>query len=299
MDKSYKYVVITPARNEADHIEKTIRSMVEQTLTPLQWTIVNDGSTDATGEILERWASKYSWIVPVHLGRDIRSKEDKWSRGKRAYDAKEIKAFHFGYQHLKIADWEYIVKLDADLGFRSDYFERCLAEFEADPKLGIGGGAICHEVNGSLQIESTPRFHVRGATKIYRRTCWTQIGGVVNGAGWDTIDEVTANMLEWKTQTFPQLKVTHYRPTGTANGALQNAVKIGSWSYVSGYHPLYMIARAVKWISEKPYFISSLGMLYGFVSAWIRRVPQIDQTVIRYLREQQLRRLAFRSTIWD
>jgi poly-beta-1,6-N-acetyl-D-glucosamine synthase len=295
-----RYVVISPVRNEAAHLEATIRSMVNQTIPPVQWIIVNDGSTDATAEILDRWTALHSWIVPVHLaGRDSAGVESKRTRGQRAFEAKEITAFHAGFTQLASKDWDYIVKLDGDLGFEPDYFERCLAAFAADPKLGIGGGVICHQLNGKLQVEPTPRFHVRGATKIYRRNCWMQIDGVINGAAWDTIDEVKANMFGWKTQTFPDLKVTHFRFTGTANGAWQNAVKIGSWSYVSGYHPLYIFVRAVKWISEKPYFVSSLGMLYGFLSAWIRRVPQIDQTVLRYLREQQLRRLAFRSTIWD
>ena len=295
-----RYVVISPVRNEAEHVEATIRSMVNQTIPPVQWILVNDGSTDATAEILDRWAALHSWIVPVHLaGRDSAGVESKRTRGQRAFEAKEITAFHSGFTRLASDDWDYIVKLDGDLRFEPDYFERCFAAFAADPKLGIGGGVICHELNGKLHAEPTPRFHVRGATKIYRRDCWMQIDGVINGAAWDTIDEVKANMFGWKTQTFPEVKVTHFRFTGTANGAWQNAVKIGSWSYVSGYHPLYIIVRAVKWILVKPYFISSLGMLYGFFSAWIRRVPQIDETVVRYLRDQQLRRLAFRSTIWD
>jgi poly-beta-1,6-N-acetyl-D-glucosamine synthase len=295
-----RYVVISPVRNEAEHVEATIRSMVNQTTPPVQWVIVNDGSTDATAEILDRWAALHSWIVPLHLaGRDSAGAESKRMRGKRAFEAKEITAFHAGFTQLANNDWDYIVKLDGDLGFEPDYFERCLASFAADPKLGIGGGIICHELNGKLQVEPTPRFHVRGATKIYRRDCWMQIDGVINGAAWDTIDEVKANMFGWKTRTFPEIKVKHFRFTGTANGAWQNAVKIGSWSYICGYHPLYMLARTVKAAFKRPYLISSVGMGHGFFSAWISRVPQIDETVVRYLREQQLRRLTLRSTIWD
>ena len=98
--------------------------------------------------------------------------------------AKEIIAFLDGYGRITAADWEFLVKLDGDVGFERNYFERCFDKFESDPKLGIGGGVICHQFKGKLRVEPSPRFHVRGATKIYRRTCWEQIGGVIRGIGW-------------------------------------------------------------------------------------------------------------------
>lgn len=297
--KSVRYIVISPVRNEAAYLETTIRSMVRQTIIPVQWIIVNDGSTDGTAEIIDRWAAQYSWIIPVHCpNHDSESVERKSTRGKRAFEAKEIQAFHAGYEHVPCTGWDYIVKLDGDLEFDRDYFERCFSYFEADRKLGIGGGVICHETNGEMQLEPTPKFHVRGATKIYRRDCWLQIGGVVNGAAWDTIDEVKANMLGWSTSSFDDLKVAHLRFTGSANGAWKNMVKLGTWSYVAGYHPLYMLVRCLKGTFANPYLVGSLGMFYGFVSAYVRRVPQTEKPVVRYLREQQLRRLIFLPTIW-
>jgi glycosyltransferase involved in cell wall biosynthesis len=294
-----RYIVISPVRNEAEYLETTIKSMVRQTILPLQWIIVNDGSTDGTAEIIDRWAAQYSWIVPVHCpNRDHGSVESKSNRGKRAFEAKEIQAFHVGFEHAPFSGWDYIVKLDGDLGFGADYFERCFSLFEADPKLGIGGGVICHEIDGEMRIEPTPSFHVRGATKIYRRACWLQIGGVVNGAAWDTIDEVKANMLGWQTCSFEDLKVAHFRFTGTANGAWKNSVKLGTWSYIAGYHPLYMVFRCLKGVFAKPRGIGSLGMFCGFLAGYLRRVPQAEEYVVRYLRQQQLRRLVFLPTIW-
>ena len=191
------------------------------------------------------------------------------------------------------------MKLDGDLGFEPSYFDKCLAEFEADPKLGIGGGAIQNLVNGELQAEDSPVFHVRGATKIYRRTCWEEMGGVIRGAGWDTVDEVEANRLGWSSRSFSHLNVIHYRPTGTANGAWQNAIKNGLWSYVAGYHPAFMLVRCGNSLFKRPYVVGSIGLLCGFLLGYFRQVPQIDdKRTIHYLRQQQLRRLSFRSTIW-
>jgi biofilm PGA synthesis N-glycosyltransferase PgaC len=309
--KTTRYVVISPARDEEQYIEKTIESMLQQTIRPAQWILVNDGSSDRTAEIIEHWAAKEPWIVAVHRttisANDVPNSAEadavapsgsKANRGRRARQAKEIEAFYEGYERITVTDWEFLVKLDSDVGFESDYFERCLAEFHADSKLGVGGGVICHWQEGELQIETTPSFHVRGATKTYRRLCWDQIGGVLRGAGWDTIDEVKANMLGWSSRSFTQLKVVHYRFTGAANGAWQNAIKNGVWNYISGYHPLFMLLKCIKRLFEKPH-LTSVGLFYGFLLGYIQRIPQIDdKDLIRYLREQQLRKLAFRTTIW-
>jgi biofilm PGA synthesis N-glycosyltransferase PgaC len=306
-----RYVVISPVRDEAQYLERTIRSMLHQTVRPAQWILVNDGSSDETGQIIDRWASEQPWILGVHRSEsslhrlETANRTDKEvggsgrDRGNRAQDAKEIKAFYEGFEKITARDWEFLVKLDGDISFVPEYFEKCFAEFDANPELGIGGGEICNLVDGEWKVEPNPRFHVRGATKIYRRACWEQMSGVPQSPGWDTVDEVKANMLGWKTRSFPELPVRHYRFTGAANGSWRNAVKNGMWSYISGYHPLYMLFRCIKQLFHAPYLTGSVGLLCGYVQGYVRRIPQIDdKDLIRYLRDQQLRRLSFRASIW-
>src|ERR1700679_847594 len=60
------YVVITPCRNEARFIEETLKSVGSQTILPLKGVIVNDGSTDATEEIVAKYAAQYSWIELIN-----------------------------------------------------------------------------------------------------------------------------------------------------------------------------------------------------------------------------------------
>jgi biofilm PGA synthesis N-glycosyltransferase PgaC len=293
-----RYVVISPVRNEAQFLETTMQSMVQQTVHPSQHILVDDGSTDATVDIIDRYAAAYPWVTGVrktHTESDARISR----RGTRAREAKEIQAFYEGYATLAVADWQYLVKIDGDVGFEPDYFEKCFAEFEADPRLGIAGGLICNLVDGKLEPEPTPQFHVRGATKIYRRGCWEDIGGVIQGPGWDTLDEVKASMLGWHTRTLPDLKVAHYRFTGAANGTWNNAVKNGVWSYIAGYHPLYMMIRCANRSLRRPYVVAGGGLFWGFVQAYLQRVPQIqDRALIRYLRQQQMRRVLLQDSIW-
>jgi glycosyltransferase involved in cell wall biosynthesis len=284
-----KYVVITPVRDEAQYVENTIRSMTQQTVKPIQWVLVDDGSTDATGEIIDRHTATHPWITTVH----------RKDRGCRKAGAGVMEAFYEGFQKVTARDWDFLVKLDGDLAFGSQYFDDCFAEFTHEPNLGIGGGVICHEVNGTLQVEQNPQFHVRGATKIYRRACWQDIGGLIRTPGWDTMDEVEANRLGWSTRSFPNLQVRHYRYTGAADGAWSNSVKNGMGSYICGFHPLYMLSKSICRAIEKPYFLRSIGLLYGFILGYIRNMPQVANTMsIRYLRDQQLRRLSLRPTIW-
>lgn len=287
-----RIVIISPVRNEGKHLQHTIHSMVAQTLRPKLWVLVNDGSTDDTAAQIDAAGCEHSWIKTVH----------RKDRGARKAGGGVIETFYDGYPLVANEDWDYIVKFDGDLSFEPDYFEKCIERFKADPKLGVGGGLICGLVNGVLEEESTgdPRFHVRGATKIYRRECWNHIGGLMKSSGWDTLDEVKANMYGWTSYSFRELKLLHHRPAGAADGAWRNWVKNGRANYFSGYHPMFMLLKCVKRVFEKPYGLAAFGLLTGFIGGYFKRAPQVpDKDLIRYLRQQQMKRLMFRESLWS
>ena len=284
-----KYVIITPVRDEGKYIKFTLNSVIAQTVKPIEWVIVDDGSTDNTGEIIDEYGKQYPWIRVIH----------RQNRGYRKAGGGVIEAFEDGYVFLNTTDWDFIVKLDGDLTFDQDYFERCLDQFKQNPKLGICGGAIYNIINGRLELEKSPQFHVRGATKIYERDCWIALGGLIKAPGWDTLDEVKANMLGWQTKSYDDLKIIHHRHTGAADGTWRNFVKNGRANYISGYHPLFMFTKSIKRIIEKPYLIGSLGLLYGFISGYLKNISQVDdKALINYVRRQQINRLLFKESIW-
>jgi poly-beta-1,6-N-acetyl-D-glucosamine synthase len=284
-----QYVVISPVRDEEKFIAGTVRSVIEQTVRPAEWSIVNDGSSDKTGEILDAYAAEHSWIRVVHRA----------NRGFRKSGGGVVEAFNDGYRTLSVKDWDFIVKLDGDLVFAPDYFEKCFDQFRRDPKLGIGGGTIYHLLDGKQEIEDVPTFHVRGATKIYKRDCWEAIGGLWVAPGWDTIDEVKANMLGWTSRSFPDIQLRQQRPTGTAENRWKDLVKCGRARYVSGYHPLFMLSSCLIRLFREPFLMGSAGLFYGYVTGYLNHIPQVDDPAfIRYLRDQQMRRLLGRETIW-
>jgi glycosyltransferase involved in cell wall biosynthesis len=288
IDLTTKYVIVTSVRDEESFVQHTLDSVINQTVRPAEWAIVNDGSTDRTGIIVDHYAAHYPWIRALHRS----------NRGFRSTGG-GIEGFLYGYESLECEDWEFLVNLDGDLTFAHDYFEKCFAYFRENPRLGIGGGTIYNKIGDQLQVERCPDFHVRGATKIYRRQCWESLGGMLRGLGWDTVDEIKANMRGWSTRSFPDLQLVHHRVTGTAEGRWRGLVKNGQADYIVGYHPLFFVAKCVRRAFMSPYLIGAVGLGYGFLRGYLEHAPRVeDREFIRYLRRQQMSRLLCRETIW-
>jgi len=284
-----RYVIITPVRDEEAYLRFTIESVLNQSIRPSEWVLVNDGSSDNTGKIIEDAARKHSWIRPLHRS----------DRGFRQAGGGVVQAFNDAYSTLTTSDWDFVVKLDGDLSFEPDYFERCFGYFKSEPKLGVAGGAIYHIKGGQPCLERGPAFHVRGATKIYRRACWEAIGGLLPAPGWDTLDEVKAQMLGWNTRCFADLQLIHHRYTGAADGTWKTAIKYGKANYISGYHPLFVLAKCARRLFQKPYVVASAGLFHGYVTSYLKRIPRVDDPqLIAYVRRQQISRLVGRQTIW-
>ncbi|MBA3572282.1 MAG: glycosyltransferase family 2 protein [Pyrinomonadaceae bacterium] len=291
MTHSVRYIVVTPVRNEERYFPHTVNSLVSQTICPAMWVVVDDGSTDRTGKIADAAAEDHAWVRVVH----------RPDRGFREPGTGVVAAFYDGLTLAELDGAEFIVKLDGDLVFPPDFFERCFAHFEESPRLGIGGGLICQGEDGALAIDSAgdPSFHVRGATKIYRRACWEEIGGLIPAPGWDTVDELKANMLGWTTRTFNELPVHQLKATGSADGSWRNWVKNGRANYVTGYHPAFMLCKCLKRLIERPFGVAGVGLFFGFVSGYFGAASRLeDKELIRFLRREQFRKLTLRRSLW-
>jgi glycosyltransferase involved in cell wall biosynthesis len=286
---AHRYVIVSPVRDEGAHIGATADSLVAQTVTPSEWVVVDDGSRDDTAEVAERYAVTYPWITVVRRA----------DRGFRAAGSGVMEAFHDGLDAMRSTDWDFLVKLDGDVLLAQDYFEKLLEQFDADPGLGIAGGAFHNPTDDGYTEEKHPAFHVRGASKVYRRACWDDIDGLIRITGWDTYDEVKANRLGWRTRTFRDLVVLHQRTTGGAAGQWRNWVKNGYACYVVGYDPFFVIARALRRLLHPPRIASSAGLLWGFFGSYLKRAPRVDDpATARFVRREQRRRLLGRPSIW-
>jgi hypothetical protein len=261
--------------------------MVAQTRLPERWIIVNDGSTDATAEIIDNAARSHEWIEPRHFAPKHLRAEGGESAIARLLTPELATCYAF------------IMRLDADLTFDSDFAELLLDEFARDHKLGIAGATL-YEPDGSGWREvPTPSFHTRGAVKLYSATCFEAIGGLDAGLGWDTLDEATALMRGFRTRSFRHIQARHHRPQAAAGGYRRGRIAVGRAAYRSGYCPLFMLARAGTHLSCRPYVIGGLLMLWGFLEGYVRRLPRpASLEVIRFVRREQRRRLLLMDSVW-
>ncbi len=281
-----KYVIISPVRNEAQYIEQTIQAMINQTVAPYEWIIVNDGSTDETAEIVTKYIQLYPWLKLVH--KDKREDKGDRQRGKGVVDI-----FYFGYDKITCQDYEFIIKMDGDVSFEPNYFEFLLNKFAANPKLGIAGGGLYERVDAKNWALRSAPDHVSGPAKMYRRACFDEIGGLVPALGWDGLDEWQALTLGWDVRSFEELKLLHYRIIGRATGPLKNRIEQGYGAHYMGYHPLYTVARGIRHMFTWPYIVGGIGMIAAYFLAWIQGREQLPEpTVIRYIHHTQLRQLA-------
>jgi glycosyltransferase involved in cell wall biosynthesis len=292
MSRPVRYAIVTPARDEAAYIEQTLRSVSSQTVPPTVWVIADDGSTDATPELVERYAARHQFIRLVRLGaRRYGSGADRLSWGTDAV------VFNLGLDTLDPREYDYIIKLDGDLRFGPDYFERLFREFDQDPRLGIAGGHCYEERGGRLVMERVPDWHVRGATKVYRRQCFEDIGGVENLLAWDGVDEARAQLRGWYSRAFADPGIVHLRPQGASGGGiLRGRMRLGIGSYVIRYHPVFVVARACKLAAKRPYVVGGVAYVAGYLkAAWMRPRRLEDPETVEFIRRAQLTRLAGRT----
>ena len=278
------YVLITPAKNEERNIEKTIGSVISQTIRPTKWVIVSDGSTDSTDDIVKKHVARHSWMeivrMPVRTGRQFAAK---------------VHCFHAGYLRVKNLDYDIIGNLDADITFEPDYFEYLLGKFAGNPRLGVAGTPFVENTSEIYNYNFTNIEHVSGACQLFRRQCYEDIGGYIpiKGGGIDWAAVTSARMKGWKTRTFTEKNCFHHRPMGTAeNGKLKAWFKHGKKDYYLGGHPVWEVLRSVFQMKSKPYVLGGLCLFMGYAWGAISRMDRpVPKELMRFHRNEQMERL--------
>jgi poly-beta-1,6-N-acetyl-D-glucosamine synthase len=295
MQRSFSYVLITPARNEAEFIELTLKSVVGQTVRPIKWVIVNDGSTDGTNDIVNRYAAVHPWIELLQMPE----------RRERHFAGKAT-AVNAGYKKLADIDYEVIGNLDADVSFDEDYFAFLLSRFAENPKLGVGGTAF-REGGLTYNYDFVGIEHVSGMCQLFRRECFEAIGGypAIKSGGIDLIAVLSARAKGWETRTFVEKSFVHHRTQGGAlHTGLRARLQMGRKDYLLGNHPVWEVFRSVYQMAHKPYFIGGFLVLASYLWNSLRRIEKtIPPELMAIRRSDQLKRLKlvmqrrFRSSV--
>jgi biofilm PGA synthesis N-glycosyltransferase PgaC len=278
-----KYVLVTPARNEAQFIELTLKSMVAQTILPLKWVIVSDGSTDGTDDIVKKYASDHPWIELVRM-----------PERKERHFAGKVHAFNAGYAKVLDLPFEVIGNLDGDVSFDENYFDFLLRKFAENPQLGVAGTPFRE---GSFQYDYrfTSIEHVSGQVQLFRRECFEAIGGYTPRkiGGIDLVAVTTARMKGWQTRTFPEKPYVHHRQMGTATASVwMTPFKVGRSDYLLGSHPMWEFARSIYQTTRPPIVLGGSLRFAGFFWAMLsQREKQVPDDFVQFRRKEQMRRL--------
>jgi poly-beta-1,6-N-acetyl-D-glucosamine synthase len=281
------YALVTPCRNEAAYLERVVSAIAAQRLLPGRWVLVDDGSTDGTGALLSALAAKHPFV-------EVLRRPD---RGHDAVGSGVVEAMNLALPALLATEIPYLGKLDADVEVDPDYFHDLVAAMDRDPRLGIVSGEnVIAGADGGRQIEPHAAFHPVGGARLYRRRVLSEIGGLVPIPGWDSLDVLRARIRGYRTRVLPGLQALHLRPMGT-RGELRTAVlRQGRASWLLGYHPLYLVARAAAHCLRRPYLRRGGWLLAGYLAARRRKEPRAVTAVeMRHLRRFQLERLLARG----
>ena len=282
-----RFVVIMPSRDEDRMIGSAIETLANQTIPPAELVIVNDGSTDRTGEIADDAAERYDWVTVVH-------RED---RGVRKLGGGVIDAFNEGMAALRTDDYQYLCKFDADITLPTGYFAWCMDHMDADPELGSVSSKVFgpDEQGNKHYEESIIDDMVAGQVKFYRRECFEDIGGFVAEIMWDGIDFHTCRMKGWKTRSIrdENIYILHHRLMGSSHkNIFVGRLRWGRGQWFMGTHPLYVIASGVFRMRERPFVIGGLLIIAGYFRAWIRGERRYEAGDFRkHLHAWQLKRL--------
>jgi len=282
---SCTYVLVTAARNEQELIERTIKSVLRQTVLPTRWVIVSDCSTDHTDEIVETYAKKYSFITLIRVDKE----------GARNFGSK-ANAVIQGLGYINEA-YDFLGNVDADVELEPKYFEILLKKFEQDNRLGIAGGEQCDFYRGKYHKVVNDENIVGGAAQFFRRECYERIGGYVpiDAGGIDFVPVIKAKMLGWKVRTFSELKVFHNRREGSSiDKILVARFKEGVRDYQLGHHVLFQMAKCIRRSVEWPYILSSISRILGYFHSLVfmnNNDRPVSDEFIRFLRKEQLKRI--------
>ncbi len=280
-----RYVLISPCRNESEFMRETLDTVVQQSILPARWVIVDDGSTDETPRILAEYAEKHDWIQIV-------TRQD---RGYRAVGPGVVDAFYAGYAMIDKTQFDYLCKLDLDLRLPPAYFETLMQRMEADPVIATCSGKAYIVQHGRLVWEGHGDETSLGMTKFYRVDRFEAIGGFVREVMWDGIDCHKCRMHGWKACSWndPELRFVHLRPMGSSQQSIYiGRVRHGYGQYFMGTSFVFMLASALYRLNERPYLLGSAAMLWGWLKSALARKPRFDDPEFRrFLRRYHRRAL--------
>jgi biofilm PGA synthesis N-glycosyltransferase PgaC len=278
-----RYVLLTAAKDEGAHIEDVIEFVLRQTVQPLAWFIIDDGSSDQTASIVERISAKHPFIhlqsAAARSGRNFASKDN---------------AVMAAYTLAKPLEFDFVGLVDADQAPQEkNYYESIFEEFDRNPRLGVASGFVYERPRGSWESRSANATDSVAGSAIFRRSCFDQIGGYIplyyGGSDW--LIQIDAKMAGWEIKTRPDLHILHYRPTSSAGGIWRGKFRNGLEDASFGSDLVFEFFKCCRRMTSHPVFLGTLVHFCGYLWGRISARPLIPAEKVAFLRKEQRAKL--------
>jgi len=269
------YLLVTPAKNEEKFLPRVIDAVVNQTIIPNLWVIVDDGSTDETPQIIKEAQMKYEWIKSIRLPEHPRDITFHYS-----YVCREGFKYVLNYAKVHHIPFEFVALLDADTVPEKRYFEKIIGEFEKDHRLGIASGSIYVKKRGKWRREINLTTYPRGTGRVWRKKCFFDTGGYRLVPSPDSVSNSIALNKRWRIKEFKHVKAFQLRETSSAEGIVRGYIKNGEMAWCLR-KPLWKIIANTIWYSTAVHPLSGISYLYGFIQS-IQNTMRCNKTLKPY-----------------
>ncbi|MDY9926312.1 glycosyltransferase family A protein [Methanosarcina sp.] len=275
------YIIITPCKNEEESLLAVAESLINQTIKPSLWVIVNDCSTDNTANIIDRLTYNYSWIKKLDMQQS--TSRDLGLHVAQVY----INGLEFAvrYSSLNNLAFEYIGIVDADTILALNYFEKLIQEFEADTDLGICSGHGYYKLNGKVVWPDYRSDFPTGCARLLRKKCFDEIGGYTLTCSADSVSVAKAKILGWNTKRIKDISFSLTRATSGAEGLWKGYRQFAFNNYYTGYTLYHALLKGTKIFFTYPYY-TGISYILSYLNCYLLRKDRIDdEEIIEYYRK--------------
>lgn len=283
-------IMVTPARDEEDFLKRVVDAVVQSSVRPRLWVIVDDNSEDETSEIARQAISEHDFIRLIRL--------DDSSPRDIAYRYSYVCALGFEYC-ISIADdmglqWQYMGLLDADTLVEQTYFEKLIDKLAIDPSVGLASGNVHVFANNRTRRVRAFPDKPSGTARIWRKECFLETGGYGRSQAPDSVSTVKARLRGWGTARYCDITAYQLRETSSASGSWKGYVERGRATHFLDCHPLLVIGRAGSYAIQRRFYLV-LAYFAGYLSAVLKKEEKIDDGDVRaYYRIMRIRELVNR-----
>jgi glycosyltransferase involved in cell wall biosynthesis len=284
----YKYILVTCCKDEGGNLSRLIDSISSQTIRPVLWIIMDDGSTDNTPSIIKEAKEKYDWIQSIELkGRKRDLGLHLSGVMKKGFDHAVL------YCEERGLEYNFLGNVDGDLTLDKTFFENLMNEFKKDPRLGIASGGTKNIIGSRTVHAKISLDEPSGGHMLIRRECFEECGGIPISYSVDSVLKAKARLRGWKTGRFERNIATEIRDVGAAEGYWRGNIIFGKGEYYINYNPIHVLIKGIIYSLRKPHY-RGIAYTLGYFSCIIGRKKQTDDDEIKqYFWNKWKKRLRF------